>query len=183
MKLFLHFVIYLQRFAGACDDTVSPTDTGSHPTANRCKYLVYSARYGREAFLTASTLLSQTFFRFTHTPVTARQAPFSTPIAVARDPLSRGIYLVDEADNGSLIRFLNTGATTATVAGKTIEAGNVRRLAGDSGEIVSQNDWDIPISTVAFAARGLAVSSAGALLYFSDVANSRVWAYGAGDGF
>ncbi|MGH9845006.1 MAG: PKD domain-containing protein, partial [Blastocatellia bacterium] len=110
-----------------------------------------------------------------HAP--ARQAPFTTAIAVARDPRNRGVYLIDETDNGSLIRFLNTGATTVTVAGKTIEAGKVRRLAGDGGGAISQDDWDIPISTVAFAARGLAVNSNGNLLYFSDAANNRVWAY------
>ena len=58
MKLFLDFVIYLQRFADVCDDTVSPTDTRSHPTANRCNIPVTDTPFEDpvRSFLTKNSL-------------------------------------------------------------------------------------------------------------------------------
>jgi uncharacterized protein (TIGR03437 family) len=110
-----------------------------------------------------------------HAP--ARQAPFSTPVAAARDPQNRGIYIADLVDGASLIRFLNTSDAAVAVAGRTIEAGRVRRLAGGAGETQPQTDWDFSIDLLLFDVRGMAVNAAGTLLYFSDAVNNRIWAY------
>ncbi len=101
----------------------------------------------------------------------ARQAPFTAPAAVARDPQGRGFYVVDETNQGSLIRFINTSATQATIAGRAVAPGAVRIIAGGGGDEQSE---DAPALQAAFRAVGLGVSANGNLLLLSDDGLSRV---------
>ncbi len=101
----------------------------------------------------------------------AGQVSFTTLVAVARDPQGRGLYIAEEADAGSLIRFINLGAATATIAGVPIAPGAVRLIAGgglDFGENVKGLDTDLGTVT------GLGVSPNGQLLYFVDAFGRRV---------
>ncbi|MGE0126510.1 MAG: IPT/TIG domain-containing protein [Blastocatellales bacterium] len=111
--------------------------------------------------------------------VLARQAPFITPVAVARDPQGRGFYIADDLSGNTLLRFVNTGNSSAAVGGKTIDAGKIRLLAGESGVPIQQEVWDVPASNFVYTIRGLATSANGNLLYFSDEGNGQVLVYNA----
>jgi uncharacterized protein (TIGR03437 family) len=107
----------------------------------------------------------------------ARQAPFTTPAVIARDPQGRGFYVADDLLGVTLLRFVNTGNAGATIGGKTVEMGKVRLLVGEGGVPAFQEVWDVPISTHIYTIRGLATGASGDLLYFSDESNGRVWVY------
>jgi len=62
--------------------------------------------------------------------VPAKQAPMVLPSAVERDPLGRGIYIVDSVNGNVLLRFLNTSTSAVTLGGVRIEAGNIGLIAG-----------------------------------------------------
>ncbi len=105
----------------------------------------------------------------------ARQAPMAVPVAIARDPQNRGVFVADLG--GSLLRFVNTTAAPVTVGGRTIGAGRVRLLGGESGASVFQEVWDVPATDILYEIRGMAPSPDGNLLYLTDEANTRLWAY------
>jgi uncharacterized protein (TIGR03437 family) len=107
----------------------------------------------------------------------ARQAPFTTPAAIAYDPQGRGFYVADDISGNTLIRFINTGNAAVTIAGKTIDAGKVRVLSGDSGIPIYQDVWDVPASSYVYTVRGMTAAAGGDLLYFSDEGNARIWVY------
>lgn len=93
----------------------------------------------------------------------ARLAPFGVPTAIARDPQGRGVYVADFIDGDALIRFINTTNAPVTIAGRTIEPGVVRALAGggvDTGDNVPGSRADLGTVT------GLATSPNGDVLYF-----------------
>lgn len=93
----------------------------------------------------------------------ARLAPFGVPTAIVRDPQGRGVYVADFIDGDALIRFINTTNAPVTVAGRTIEPGVVRALAGggnDIGDNVAGGRTDLGTVT------GLATSLNGNVLYF-----------------
>ncbi len=95
----------------------------------------------------------------------AGQVSFATLTAVARDPQGRGIYVAETTNAGSLIRFINLGNASVTIAGVTIAPGVVRLVAGgglDPGDNVPGQDADLGSVT------GLAVSPDSRLLYFTD---------------
>ncbi len=102
---------------------------------------------------------------------TVRQAPFTTPSAVVRDPQGRGLYVIDETNNGSLIRFINTGASPATIAGRVVAPGTVRVIAGGGSDDQAE---DIPALQAVFQAVGLGVSPTGNLLFIGDNGLSNV---------
>src|SRR5215210_6941209 len=62
--------------------------------------------------------------------VPVKQAPSVLPTAVARDPLGRGFYFIDETNNFTYLRFVNTTGTTVTLAGAQIQPNNVNLIAG-----------------------------------------------------
>lgn len=96
----------------------------------------------------------------------AKQAPFTTPVAIVRDPLGRGLYIADQTTFfGAYIRFINTSNAAVIVAGKTIAPGAVRHTAG--GGTVTQAE-DMPALAASFNAVGLAVSADGQLLFISE---------------
>jgi hypothetical protein len=57
-----------------------------------------------------------------------KQSPFTIPIAIARDPLGRGFYVFEQTATTELLRFVNTGLSSAIILGKTIEPGTSRVL-------------------------------------------------------
>jgi uncharacterized protein (TIGR03437 family) len=101
----------------------------------------------------------------------ATQAPFGTVVAIARDPQNRGIYIADVIGGVTLIRFLNTSASTVTIAGRNIGPGVVRAVAGggaDLGENISGLRSDLG------AVAGLHTSTDGNLLYYVAQADGQV---------
>ncbi len=94
----------------------------------------------------------------------ATQSPFGILVAAARDPQNRGLYVVDNLGGNALIRFINTTNTSVTIAGKLVQAGTVRTIAGGGLELgvgIPGTRADLGIVT------GLDISSDGNLLYFS----------------
>lgn len=94
----------------------------------------------------------------------ARTANFVTPVAVAVDPLGRGIYVSDSA-SPYFIRFINTSVSAVTIAGQTVAPSATRILAGggsDFGDNVTGLQAEIGTVT------GVGVSPDGKLLYFDD---------------
>jgi len=62
--------------------------------------------------------------------IPALQAPMTNPTATAIDPLGRGIFVVDERDNSSLLRFVNTTAPPVEISETMIDPGYIYRVAG-----------------------------------------------------
>jgi uncharacterized protein (TIGR03437 family) len=60
----------------------------------------------------------------------ARQAPMELPTAVAFDPQGRGLYVVDDVDGTSLLRFANTSSSTVTLADTAVLPGHINLIAG-----------------------------------------------------
>lgn len=92
------------------------------------------------------------------------RAVFATPVAIAVDPLGRGVFVIDDADPAR-IRFLNTTRRTVTIGTISVPAGAVRSIAGggeDIGENAAGNVADIGKAT------GLAVNPTGDILYYID---------------
>lgn len=101
----------------------------------------------------------------------ARQASLTTPVAVARDPQGRGVYLVDALGGGSLLRFLNTSNTTVTIAGRVVSPGTVRVIGGGGAELGENIPaWQADLGFVV----ALATNASGDLLYFADQAAGQV---------
>jgi len=96
----------------------------------------------------------------------ARQAPFGTLGAIARDPQGRGIYVADATDSGTLIRFINTSNAAVTLGGRPIAPGTVRAIAGGGLDFLSDNvpGSQADVGTVT----GLAASVNGDLVYFAN---------------
>jgi uncharacterized protein (TIGR03437 family) len=96
----------------------------------------------------------------------ARQGPFGTLGAIARDPGGRGVYVADATENATFIRFINTSNSTVTLGGRSIAPGTVRAIAGGGGDFTNNNipGLQADVGTVT----GLAVSPNGALVYYTD---------------
>ncbi len=110
-----------------------------------------------------------------------RQAPFTVPTVIARDPLGRGLFVVDESTVANFVRFINTTNDAVTIAGKKIEAGTSKFLttSSPSGIIpggTGFQTFNVKATNVPIAATGLAVSNDGNLLYIADETASAVWA-------
>jgi len=111
-----------------------------------------------------------------------RQASFTVPTVVVRDPLGRGLFVSDDSSVGNFVRFINTTGDAVTIAGKKIEPGTGKFLSTSSPSAPNPNitpadAFDVKASDVAIAATGLAVSNDGNLLYISDETASIVWVY------
>lgn len=112
-----------------------------------------------------------------------RQASFTVPTVIARDPLGRGLFVVDESSAGNFVWFINTTGEAVMIGGKKIEAGTRRALVSSLGSaLTSPNPFDIKASQVGIVASGLAVSNDGALLYISDESLSLIWVYNISGG-
>ena len=96
--------------------------------------------------------------------VPARQAPMVLPTAVALDPRGRGFYMVDEVDGTSLLRFVNTLSVPVTLAGTTVQPGQVNLIAGGG---VQSDDGVAPRDTDLAQVTGLAVDPSGDAVYLS----------------
>lgn len=108
-----------------------------------------------------------------------RQAPFTTPTSIARDPLGRGLFVVDVSSSGSAVRFINTTADTVTMVGKKIEPGTGRTLTANTiyPSVTSPLPFNVKASDVFISPVAVAVSKDGGLLYIGDHDNSTVWVY------
>jgi uncharacterized protein (TIGR03437 family) len=94
----------------------------------------------------------------------AQQVPFNVPVAVTRDPLGRGIYLIDIFNGAGFIRFVNTSNAAVEIAGRTVAAGAAVFVAGGGLE----TDDNVPaLQTDLADIAGLAVSNDGNLVYVS----------------
>ena len=94
--------------------------------------------------------------------VAAKQAPAIYPTAVARDPLGRGFYFIDETSSTTLLRFVNTSATPVTLAGTTIQPNSINLIAGGGTLIL---DGTKARETDLASVTGLAVDSSGNAVY------------------
>jgi len=98
------------------------------------------------------------------TNVPVKQAPGVLPTAVARDPLGRGFYFIEETSNFTYLRFVNTTSSSITLAGATIQPNNVNLVAG-SGSLTT--DGTPARDTDLTAVTGLAVDPTGNAVYMS----------------
>lgn len=89
------------------------------------------------------------------------RAAFTSPVAIARDPLGRGLYVFDQTSREGLLRFINTGTADVILAGKTIAPGTSRSLV----DVPNSNGLQtIPTATIT----SLAVSANGNLVFFTE---------------
>ncbi|MBS1790068.1 MAG: hypothetical protein JST85_20255 [Acidobacteria bacterium] len=96
--------------------------------------------------------------------VPARQAPMVLPTAVALDPRGRGFFVVDEVDGTSLLRFASTSSVPVTLAGVTIQPGNINLIAGGG---VQSDDGISPLDTDLAQVTGVAVDPSGDAVYLT----------------
>ena len=90
------------------------------------------------------------------------QATIQEVPQLARDPLGRGVFLIDSTNEFFNLRFINTSNTAVTLAGVTIAPGVIRSIAGGG----ASTDDGIPARTADLAVvTGLAVNPAGSLVY------------------
>ncbi len=93
------------------------------------------------------------------------QASFTTLVAVASDPMGRGVYVVDATENATFIRFINTSGSPVTLGTRSIAPGTTRVIAGGGSSFGSNTPGlQANVGNVA----GLAVSTNGNLVYFVD---------------
>ncbi|MEP7336951.1 MAG: IPT/TIG domain-containing protein [Acidobacteriota bacterium] len=98
------------------------------------------------------------------------------PIAIAIDPLGRGLYVGDSAGT-FLIRFINTTRNTVTIGGQKIPAGAIRTVVGAPNGDPADN---VPGATADVGSlSGLAVSKDGDLVYWIDQGASLIRVYNA----
>ncbi len=101
----------------------------------------------------------------------ASKAPFGNPVAIARDPQGRGVFVATVIGGYNLIRFINTTAADVSLAGRVIQPGTVRTVAGggfELGENSSALQTDVGNIT------GLGVSSNGNILYYLNQVDGNV---------
>ncbi len=94
----------------------------------------------------------------------ALKVPFNVPLALARDPLGRGIYVYDYINSVSFIRFINTGTTAFNLAGRTVAPGAASFVAGGGLDI---GDNAPALQTDLGTVTGLAVSNDGNVLFLA----------------
>lgn len=109
--------------------------------------------------------------------VPARQAPMVLPTAVTPDPLGRGLYVIDEVDGTSLLRFVNTTANPVTLAGVMIQPGGINLIAGGGAQ---SNDGISPLDTDLAQVTGVAVDPTGNAVYMTIPSFSAIRAINVG---
>jgi sugar lactone lactonase YvrE len=60
----------------------------------------------------------------------ALKSPMGQPTATVLDPLGRGVFLVEERDSTSLLRFVNTTSDVVVIGGRKIASGSIHLIAG-----------------------------------------------------
>jgi len=95
------------------------------------------------------------------------RSAFTSPTAIARDPLGRGVYVFDQTAREGLLRFINTSAASVTLAGKTIAPGTSRVLMD------AANAEGVPTLNLATIV-GIAVSLDGNVIFVADASNSTI---------
>ena len=102
----------------------------------------------------------------------ALQSPFGVILSIVRDPLGRGMFVVDRLNDASFIRFINTTAAPVTLAGKTIPAGANRFLAGGGLDALGDNVKGslADLGNVS----GLGIKPDGNLLYFANQLGKKI---------
>jgi uncharacterized protein (TIGR03437 family) len=102
----------------------------------------------------------------------AKLSPYISPLAVARDPQNRGVYVVDQGAGTYSLRFINTTNGSVTLAGKEIAAGLNRVLVGYGNDDLIDN---LPGNQVSlFDTNGIAVHPSGNLVFFVAQLPARV---------
>jgi uncharacterized protein (TIGR03437 family) len=102
----------------------------------------------------------------------AKLSPYFTPIAIARDPQNRGIYVIDQGSGSYILRFVNTTNASVNIAGKDVAAGTNRVLVGGGTDDLSDN---IPgTQSVPFESNGIAAHPNGNLVFFIGQQPARV---------
>jgi sugar lactone lactonase YvrE len=102
------------------------------------------------------------------------QAAFTQPLAIARDPLGRGLYVFDQTSREGFLRFINISAAAVTLAGKIIAPGTSRVLT-DLPDANNSTSLDVAVAV------GLAVSADGNLLFITDTSGFGVLAFNVSD--
>lgn len=103
--------------------------------------------------------------------VPARLAPMVQPTITVFDPLGRGVYVVDEVNGSSLLRFVNTTSQAVTLGGVTILPQAVNLIGGGG---TSFDDGVTALDADLAQVTGLAVSASGNLVYLSIPAYSTI---------
>lgn len=101
--------------------------------------------------------------------LTVKQAAFSRPTALTRDPLGRGVYVFDQALSGDGLRFINTNAVDVTLAGKLIAPGTSHSL---TTEYVTGTPSTLYLTVV-----GMAASLDGNILFISNASPADILAF------
>ncbi|MBI1765702.1 MAG: IPT/TIG domain-containing protein [Acidobacteria bacterium] len=102
----------------------------------------------------------------------ARQSPYNTPFALARDPQNRGLYIMDQGGGSYVLRFVNTTNAAVTIGGREIAAGTNRLLAGLGNDDLGDNVPGPQVSL--FDSNALTVHPNGNLVYFTALQPARV---------
>ncbi len=102
----------------------------------------------------------------------ARQSPYNTPFAVARDPQNRGLYVMDHGGGTYVLRFVNTTNAAVTIGGREIAAGTNRLLAGLGNDDLTDNLPGPQVSM--FDNNALAAHPNGNLVYFTALQPARL---------
>ncbi|MGA1369343.1 MAG: hypothetical protein ACO394_12580, partial [Blastocatellia bacterium] len=93
----------------------------------------------------------------------------TSPTATAIDPLGRGIFVVDERDGSSLLRFVNTTPHLVEIRESTIESGSIYHVAGGGTGAEGTPLEEVELSQVT----GLAIDPGGQVVYLlSPLINS-----------
>jgi uncharacterized protein (TIGR03437 family) len=94
----------------------------------------------------------------------AKQSPYLTPYAVAADVQNRGVYVLENGESATVLRFINTTNQPVTLGGRVIEAGINRAVVGGGGDELGENVSGLNVQLA--DAFGLAAHPNGNLVYF-----------------
>ncbi len=94
----------------------------------------------------------------------AKQSPYLTPYSVAADAQNRGVFVMENGDNATVLRFINTTNQPVTLGGRTIDAGINRTIVGSGSDELGENIAGLNVQLA--DAFGLAAHPNGNLVYF-----------------
>lgn len=94
----------------------------------------------------------------------AKQSPYLTPYSVAADVQNRGVFVLENGDSATVLRFINTTNQPVTLGGRTIDAGINRTIVGSGNDELGENISGLNVQLA--DAFGLAAHPNGNLVYF-----------------
>ena len=94
----------------------------------------------------------------------AKQSPYLTPYSVAADVQNRGVFVLENGESASVLRFINTTNQPVTLGGRTIDAGINRTIVGSGNDELGENISGLNVQLA--DANGIAVHPNGNLVYF-----------------